>query len=200
MFNVLLDKLPTEYEGFPIDSDFQTGIQLWQILEDETLSQYEKDEICRELLFLDKDEEGNPIGLPDIGVAIKGVQWFLSEWYKDRADGEDNSRVMDYDIDQWRIYSAFRTQYGVNLNTDKLHFWEFMGLLNTLNECAFTRIVGIRQRELSKNMSQDERKALKKAKERYALTAEEDNSDVEENSDADEEAIDTFMKYVKQGN
>ena len=49
-------------------------------------------------------------------------------------------------------------------------------------------------------MSQDERKALKKAKERYALTAEEDNSDVEENSDADEEAIDTFMKYVKQGN
>lgn len=200
MFNVLLDKLPTEYEGFPIDSDFQTGIQLWQILEDETLSQYEKDEICRELLFLDKDEEENPIGLPDIGVAIKGVQWFLSEWYKDRADGEDNSRVMDYDIDQWRIYSAFRTQYGINLNTDKLHFWEFMGLLNTLNECAFTRIVGIRQRELSKNMSQDEQKALKKAKERYALTAEEDNSDVEENSDADEEAIDTFMKYVKQGN
>lgn len=194
MFNVLLDKLPTEYEGFPIDSDFQTGIQLWQILEDETLSNYEKNEMCRELLFLDKDEEGNPIELPDIGVALKGVQWFLSEWYKDRTDGEDNSRVMDYDIDQWRIYSAFRTQYGINLNTDKLHFWEFMGLLNTLNECAFTRIAGIRQQKLTKNMSQDERRALKKIKERYALAEE------EENSDADEEAIDTFMKYVKQGN
>ena len=194
MFNVLLDKLPTEYEGFPIDSDFQTGIQLWQILEDETLSQYEKNEMCRVLLFLDKDEEGNPIGLPDIGVALKGVQWFLSEWYKDRADGKDNTRVMDYDIDQWRIYSAFRTQYGINLNTDKLHFWEFMGLLNTFHECAFTRIAGIRQQKLSKNMSQDERNALKEAKKRYALTAE------EENSDADEEAIDTFMKYVKQGN
>ena len=101
---------------------------------------------------------------------------------------------MDYDIDQWRIYSAFRTQYGINLNTDKLHFWEFMGLLNTLNECAFTRIAGIRQQKLTKNMSQDERKALKKIKERYALAEE------EENSDADEEAIDTFMKYVKQGN
>lgn len=34
MFNVLLDPLPTEYRGFPIDSDFQIGIQIMQALED----------------------------------------------------------------------------------------------------------------------------------------------------------------------
>ena len=41
MFNVLLDPLPTEYKGFPIDSDFQIGIQIMQALEDGKLSRQE---------------------------------------------------------------------------------------------------------------------------------------------------------------
>ena len=109
MFNVLLDKLPTEYEGFPIDSDFQTGIQLWQILEDETLSNYEKNEMCRELLFLDKDEEGNPIELPDIGVALKGVQWFLSaaNFFSNGVTSSRNSIIRSKPGDSTSGYTFF---------------------------------------------------------------------------------------------
>lgn len=193
MFNVLLDKLPTEYEGFPIDSDFQTGIQLWQILEDETLSEYERVNMCLSLLFLDQDDNGNPVDLPDFDVACKGLQWFLSEWFKDRTDNTDHTKITDYDIDQWRIYSAFRAQYGINLNTEKLHFWEFMGLLNTLDDCAFTRVADIRQRKFSPGMKTEERKALIKLKAKYSLTGE------GEMSEEDQEAIDTFMEYVKSG-
>lgn len=42
MFNILLDPLPTQYEGFPIDSDFQTGIQILQALEDPELTTQER--------------------------------------------------------------------------------------------------------------------------------------------------------------
>lgn len=38
MWNVLLDKFPTEYEGFRIDEAFQTGIQISQALQDPDLS------------------------------------------------------------------------------------------------------------------------------------------------------------------
>ena len=38
MFNILLDKLPSDYRGFPIDTDFQVGIQIMQVLEDRELS------------------------------------------------------------------------------------------------------------------------------------------------------------------
>ena len=37
MFNVLLDPLPQEWNGYPIDTDFQTGIQINPCLGDETL-------------------------------------------------------------------------------------------------------------------------------------------------------------------
>ena len=42
MWNVLLDPLPEEWEGYPIDSDFQTGILISQCLVDSELTEYEK--------------------------------------------------------------------------------------------------------------------------------------------------------------
>ena len=75
-----------------------------------------------------------------------GIQWFLVGWYTDNSEKseKDSTPVMDWDMDQWRIYSAFRKQYGIDLNTMKMHFWVFMGLLTTLDECAFTRVADIR--------------------------------------------------------
>lgn len=191
MFNVLLDPLPTDYKGFPIDSDFQIGIQIWQIMEEEELTQQERMSICLSLLFLDEDEDGNALPVPELQTAIEGLQWFLSDWYHDNSNNKDKTKVTDYDIDQWRIYSAFRTQYGINLNTDKLHFWEFMGLLTTLDECAYTRVISIRQQKFRPKMSAEEKKALKEAKAIYSLDT------LEELSSEEQEAIDEFMKYVK---
>ena len=42
MWNVLLDKFPTEYEGFRIDGSFQTGIQISQALQDPGLTDDEE--------------------------------------------------------------------------------------------------------------------------------------------------------------
>lgn len=193
MFNILLDPLPTDYKGFPIDSDFQIGIQIWQIMEEEELSQRERLGFCLSLLFMDEDDDGNALPIPDLQTAIEGLQWFLSDWYHDNPNEKDKTKVTDYDIDQWRIYSAFRTQYGINLNTDKLHFWEFMGLLTTLDECAYTRVVGIRQQKIKPKMNAEEKKALKELKAIYSL------KEVEELTSEEQEAVDAFMNYVRQG-
>ena len=42
MFNLLLDALPAEYEGYLIRTDYRIGIQISQALEDEELEPYEK--------------------------------------------------------------------------------------------------------------------------------------------------------------
>lgn len=192
MFNVLLDALPNEYNGFSIDSDFQTGIQMFQALNDSELSKQERIGTALSLLFLDSDENGNPLPRPDIQTAVDGLMWFLTGWQTDRHSEKDQKKVTDYDIDQWRIYSAFRNQYKINLNTEKLHFWEFMGLLSTLDECAYTRVIGIRQQKISPKMSTEEKKALREAKKIYSLDILE-----EEITTEDQEAIDEFMKLVK---
>lgn len=195
MFNVLLDPLPTEYEGFPIDSDFQTGIQIMQVLEDTELSKQEQIGTALSLLFPQKeDEEGNLLPFPDIHTAIAGMKWILTEWHHDKPNKKDKARVTDYDIDQWRIYSGFKQHYGINLNTDKLHFWEFMGLLTTLPECAYTRVIDIRTRKINPKTSAEEKKAIWEMKQIYALDVIE-----EEITEEDKEAIEAFRNLVKAG-
>ena len=191
MLNVLLDKLPTEYEGFPIDTDFGIGIQIFQVLEDESLTRQERTATALSLLFITEDGNGNQLPVPDINTAMDGLKWFLTGWYHDNKNKDDKTKVTDYDIDQWRIYSAFRQNYGINLQTDSLHFWEFMGLLTTLPECAYTRVIDIRSRKINPKMSAEEKNALKEAKKIYALDAIE-----EELTDDEKEAVEAFMKLV----
>lgn len=208
MFNVMLDKLPTEYKGYPINSDFRIGIQIFQTLNDEGMSDMEKIYKSYDLLFLDTDEEsgesvqfkdknGRDIPSPDIVTAQEGVRWFLSGWYTDNPvkGKEEQKKDMDYDVDQWRIFSAFLAQFGINLNTADMHFWVFMGLLSTLEECAFTRIVDIRTKKIDPKMKPSDKKTLKEVKERYALETVQDA-----HMSAQEQAeYDAFMKYAKKG-
>ena len=76
---------------------------------------------------------------------------------------------MDYDRDAWRIYSAFLSQYHIDLTKENLHYWCFMALLTTLGECAFTSVVDVRRKKFSSKMSGTERARLKEAKARYGL-------------------------------
>ena len=113
MWNVLLDKFPTEYEGFRIDEAFQTGIQISQALQDPDLSDDERLAVALGLLYPSEDGDGSPSSLPDLKTAVDGLRWFLSGWYTDnRPKDEDKVPVTDFDIDQWRIYSAFLEKYG----------------------------------------------------------------------------------------
>ncbi len=194
MFNVLLDPLPTEYRGFPIDSDFQIGIQIMQALEDGKLSRQEGQAVALSLLFLQEDAQGNQLLLPDAETALEGLVWFLTDWNHDHNSKVDKTRITDFNIDQWRIYSAFKQHYGINLNTDKLHFWEFMGLLTTLPECAYTRVIDIRAKKITSKMGKDEKKAYAELKKVYAL----DQLNEVEYTDNQKEAIDEFDRMMEE--
>lgn len=185
MYNVLLDPLPQEWHGYRIDPAFQNGIQLIQISSDKEISDREKVWLMADLLFFDMPETAQEI--------MEGVQWFLSGWCTDNVekDSKKENPVMDWNADQWRIYSAFRTQYGIDLNSAEMHFWVFMGLLTTLNECAFTRVTDIRGKELSSKMDVKEREFYRKAKRRYAI-----DMDAEEESSEDAMATEEFLKLA----
>lgn len=194
MFNVLLDPLPTEYKGFPIDSDFQIGIQIMQALEDGELSRQEGQAVALSLLFLQEDAQGNQLPLPDAETALEGLVWFLTDWNHDHNSKVDKTRITDFDIDQWRIYSAFKQHYGINLNIDKLHFWEFMGLLTTLPECAYTRVIDIRAKKITSKMGTDEKTAYAELKKVYAL----DQPNEVEYTDNQKAAIDEFDRMMEE--
>lgn len=162
-FNILLDALPEEWNGYQIDTDFQTGILIQMALSDQELSQAEQFYSACKLLFPDEQ--------PQPKEAAEAIIWFLQGWFTDNMEKvkEDKDPVTDWQVDQWRIWVAFKRQYGIDLNSDKLHFWAFMALLSNLEECSYTRIADIRGKKLTGKMSAAEREAYIRAKAIYAL-------------------------------
>ncbi len=186
MWNVLLDPLPENWKGYPIDSDFQTGIQISQCLADDNLSNTERFFTARELLFPGDIQ-------PNIEDTAEALKWFLNEYHHDNNTGEErNIPVMDFDIDQWRIYAAFLNQYQIDLNTVRMHWFVFMGLLSNLRECTFTNVMNIRQKEITSKMSHEEIKAIREAKKIFEINRPEEIV----LSPTEQKAVDEFMKYA----
>ena len=195
MFNVLLDPLPDEWHGYNIDTDFQTGIQISQCMVDEEFSARDRILMATVLLF----PEAHPTDYKEL---LDAINWFLNGWrekieFKQQGNGrkaEKKKEVpsMDFDIDQWRIYAAFLLQYRINLNTERLHFWVFMGLLANLEECVFTNVVKIREQKINPKMSKEEKEHLIKAKEAFKIQKEEDETEAEQ--EERQAAIDEFNR------
>lgn len=192
MFNIMLDPLPEDWNGYPIDWDFRTGIQITQCLSDNALSDMEKRYTAISLLFPDESNR------PSTVDAMEAVNWFLNDFNHDRHGKKaGTAKVMDFDVDQWRIYAAFKQQYGIDLNEVSLHWFVFMGLLSNLEECNFTNVIDIRQKKITPKMSREEKKAITEAKKVYALgTSEKPLTSAEKEQDA--EALAEFHKMLNR--
>lgn len=199
MNNVLIHPLPDEWNGYKINTWFQVGIQVSLIYYDEELTNLEKSSLIIELLFEDEDESGNlymrdhPQDIDELEDCIK---WFLNGWYHDRQPSEsDKKRLVDYNIDQWRIYADFRQIYGINLNEADMHWWEFCGMLWNMPDetSSFLKVIAIRNKKVTSKMSKEEKEVIAKAKVIYAL----DSKPVEKEYDDDEkEKIDQYDKFA----
>ncbi len=183
-YNVLMGDLPEEWNGHGLNTDFRTGICIVQVMGDAEFSGSERLSYACELLYKDP-----PASLDD---CLQGLLWYLGGWNRDgkAKEAQDDVVVMDYDIDQWRIYAAFLKQYRIDLNSADMHFWVFMGLLTNLDECSFTRVIDVRTIKLDPKMPQKQKEALKKAKQIYMIDR--NGQEDEEISPAREE----FLKFA----
>lgn len=208
MNNVLLDPLPNEWESpsgeiYELDTDFRIGIQICLIQDDPELNAHERSAKILDLLFVDRI----PCDQEELSDCI---QYFVSGWNHDKPSRKaEHKRLMDFDVDQWRIYSAFLQYYRIDLNdVDYMHWWVFMGMLSCLPECAYTKVIDIRNRKINSKMDKETKKALEEAKEVYTLEEvmspeEKEISDnlldfLGGNQGADEQQrIETFEKFAE---
>lgn len=192
MFNILLDPLPEKWNGYPIDTDFQTGIMISQCLEDKELSEREKIYTALSLLFPQEDMR------PPFSEAVEALEWWMTEFNHDKHKKQESGpRAVDFDIDQWRIYAAFLNQYGIDLNNTKMHWFCFMGLLSNLEECSFSRVIDIRQKKITGKMQKEEKKYFIEMKKVYALRDEEKPLTEEEKA-REAEALELFNRLRNQ--
>lgn len=83
---------------------------------------------------------------------------------------ESNERLYSFAHDADLIYSAFVQSYGIDLIEDKLHWWKFRALFNSLPaDCQFVKIISFRSMEIDSSMSDGEKEYYRKMKRKYAL-------------------------------
>lgn len=195
MDNVLLDPLPREWNGYEINTWFQIGIQVFIARYDRELSFMEKSDVILSLLF--EDEDGNMREHPSGMELEECVLWFLDGWNHDRpSKNKDNVRLVDFDVDQWRIFADFMHVYGVNLNESDMHWWQFCGMLWNMpfKHSSFLNVIDIRRKKITSKMGREEREAILEAQGIYGL----DQAVQKEYTPEEAEKIDRFDKIREQ--
>lgn len=191
--NLLIDKLPTDYEGLKIDTNFRSFILFELLMQDSSLKKEEKIMLALNLFFKDEEFEN----VDEIKKAIKGILWFYTLGKsedkkeikkKEKTVEKKQKAIYSFEYDANLIYSAFLSQYGLDLNeVDYLHWWKFRSLFEGLNdENRICEIMGYRAVDLSKIKDKDQKEHYKKLKIKYALP---DNRSVEEKENEFAEAL-----------
>lgn len=173
--NLLIEDAPRELHGRPINADFRAMVQLEMLIRDPEVSATDKIMLGLALLF--------PDGIGDMGPM---EAWDALLWYygggedKEPAEAEKPAqrprsapqrtrRVYDFEQDATSIYAAFRQVYGVDLQREALHWWEFRAMLFSLpDSCLQGRIMMYRATDASK-LKGAEKKRIQQLQKQYAI-------------------------------
>ena len=107
----------------------------------------------------------------DIQEIIKGVLWYYCCGKEPSANvSKTGKRCYDYDEDSDYIFAAFMQQYGDDLVSSDMHWWEFRAKFTALTEeTEFVKIMQYRSIDISKIKNKEERARIKKLQERFSL-------------------------------
>lgn len=154
----------------PIETNFRTGILFELMMQDDTVDDAQKIITALRMFYGDR-----PFNVDE---AIDQILWFYScgkEWRKDNDpdSGADDgvNRIYSYEHDDDYIYSAFLSQYGIDLqDVEYLHWWKFKSMFHGLSEDQeIVKIMGYRGMKISSKMSREQRRFYEKMQRMYAL-------------------------------
>ena len=174
--NILLDYLPTSFsidgKKYEFNYDFRTSILFCLLMQDTELTEEEK--ILQGLqLYYPKIPNNTE-------EAYKNILYFYSRGKEDNIEtkvkqgkrifNRNNNRAFDFEVDSDLIFTAFMTQYNINLNKENLHWWEFMALFNSLNDTnEIVKIMNYRTIDINSIEDKKERKTYKQLQDYYSL-------------------------------
>ncbi len=187
--NMLLDALPQEVkikgQKFSINSDFRTSVLFELLMQDDSVPKNEKFGLALQLYY----PKIPPIKL--MAEAVNALLWFYKGGKEDdskkgvkhvkMSDGNDQEedeleaqpvkRIYSFEYDDKYIYSAFLSQYGIDLaDIDYLHWWKFKALFNSLDDkCQFCKIMGYRSVKINNKMTKEQKAFYRRMKSMYAL-------------------------------
>ena len=170
--NILVDLLPKKVDidgrDYEINWDFRTSILFEMMMNDVELSDKEKLIKGIELYY--------PVIPENLEKAIEKIIWFYSCGKENNNESgtvsnSKNDKIYSFDYDDEYIYSAFLSQYGIDLqDIECLHWWKFKAMFKSLNEeNQIVKIMGYRAMDIPNDMPNDQKDFYRKMKKLYEL-------------------------------
>lgn len=192
--NMLLDELPetVEVDGmeYEINTDFRTVILFELMMQDADFPREQKPWQAIDLFYTDEVPH-------NIAKATDAIIWFYACGKPDRKKKENEAgessakRIYSFEHDDDYIYSAFMSQYRMDLNEiEYLHWWKFRSMFNSIKEDEkIAKIMEYRSIDITPKMSKEQKSFYRRAKEMYALPV----------SKSEEEKIDAIKEVLMNG-
>ena len=163
MLAISQEELPTRIIAddleIPVSADFRSWIKADLIMRDRQIPKEAKLPVICQYIGLDLSRLN--VTIPDLWAGI--FKFYMCE-QEPRGEAVSSSSATAYrfDCDWWLIYAAFIQQYGINLLTADLHWFEFRALLDGLTEqTQFIKVVQARLRDTSKLKGEEKAQAEK---------------------------------------
>lgn len=169
---------------YKIDTNFETALRCFEVIEDNTITDYERALAVVYLLF-DFIPEDN------LEMFLDKAKQYL-QCGKTETEQNENKKDMDFVQDRKYINSSFMSDYHIDLSKTKLHFWQFVELLEGLTEsCSLNRVRDLRNYELSDIKDSKERRKIEKAQKQVAL-----KQNPKEITEEQQKNVDTFYQLT----
>lgn len=150
---------------YPLNTDFRIWIKFEKII---TSKENDREKALKLVEFITE------LNLPTTQQTLDEIIIFFSggeEQIKDNSTNKINNNIkyFDFEQDSIYIYSAFLSQYGIDLTTVSLHWWNFKALFQTLNsDCQFCKIIHYRSVNL-KDVPKEQKKIYQEMKQKFKL-------------------------------
>ena len=173
--NLLIDEVPTtviiDDVEFEINSDFRISMMFELLINDPELS--ERERLYQALILY------YPIIPSNLEAAVDKIMWFYKCGKEEQEENNNTNKssgkktvkkIYDYEHDSEIIFASFMKSYGINLQRDNLHWWEFKSLFDNIDEDSkLYKIMEIRSVNLNQVKDKDKKNYYKKMKDLYKL-------------------------------
>lgn len=146
---------------YPVNTDFRVWVRFQGILLSDDTNDVKADKVC---LLMES------MNIPTTKECLDSMLAFYAGASTENQTGSGgNVQAYDFERDSEYIFSAFLDSYGIDLTTERLHWWRFKALFKSLPEdCQMCKIMMYRTIDLKK-VPKEQRKFYREMKARYSL-------------------------------
>lgn len=131
--------------------DFRSCLTINLAYENSQLTQIEKQSVLLGWFYYERPK--------NVQEALEKAMAFLNQ-NQSNEEGESGPRVFSFEKDSSMIYAAFLQTHGIDLQTAKLHWYQFLALFADLGpDTAFCQLRNLRYRIKTGRATKEERQA-----------------------------------------